>query len=1551
MSLALSVGSRLLQWAVLGCAVSGTALASVPLHQISATVYQTEHCLFIIDTTVTWSSPTTAYSEIYLPSGGTFPRLSGYFDTLTAAFPASYFSICYIANTGASNVPNYIDQIFKATGIQEPGTAGAAQSFSTVDFCRYNLSGGNVFTPALGVFDHELGHAWGAHIFHTLAPPWLSNGHWLANSTVDCQLSATYSDDSSLTVNKIYGDPSSGFRWQRVDNLRSNDISTFSEQELYAMGVSATFPTAYVLNTPVYNADHTMSYSSVDTFDHTAVVALHGVRNPDYQTSAKQFRLGFVYIARDLAEVTAVYQPIEQSIDHFCNAEAIDSAGYRFQTPFLADTHFRASVVGRLADLDGNATPTLTVTNTYVTSVDGSATVAFSASDVGGATPTVSIVPSSTHCSVSGSSVSITGLPDGVHFFTLKAVDAGGKKAFGHFVVEVQRPASSTSVSTQPSSQTVVSGASASFTIVASGTPATFTYRWMREAAGSSTWDDLNDGGAYSGSATSTLSVSSSTTMNGDRFLCLVNNSVGAATSQSATLIVNESVPSLTTQPIDHMIAAGSAVHFSVVVAGAPTSFGYSHYQWQRVLSGSSTWSNLSDGGGVSGSATASLTVSGTTIAMSGDQFRCAVSNTAGATTSTIATLTVNVIPSITTHPQSVSSPAGQDVAFTVTATGTAPLAYQWYKYGAAIAGGTSATLTLTAVQATDAGAYTVVVSNAVGSATSNVGSLAVSSSAPSITTHPQSVSTTAGQSVSFSVVAVGTAPLTYQWRKDGVAISGATSISLTLSNVQSSSAGDYSVVVSNSAGSAISGAATLTISALATAPSISSQPQSMSATAGQTASFTAVAAGTAPFTYQWKKNGVTISGATTATLSLASIQTTDAADYTVVVTNSVGTVTSAAATLTVAALANAPTILTQPASLTVTAGQSASFSASAGGSGPFTYQWRKDAAAIAGAISSTLSLTGVQSADAGDYTLSVSNSVGSVTSAAATLTVLAAQIAPIILVQPSSVTVAQGATTTLSVTATGTGTLYYQWSLNGNPLGGATSSSFTLSGIQAVNAGNYSVTVSNSAGSTQSAAATVTLSITDFSGFYSGSFGAAHDGGEFALLAGHDGSNTLVAKLTGVGLAIVANNFPITADGSFSFGAAGTTTAADPRVFAGVVSGQLTAGGLSLAVPALGLSATTVRLSGGTSTANYSGFHSGLPIGQSSGEIYVVVGDNGQTFLLELGAAAIRTGTGTMSDTGALQLTVGAGTASALTYAVSFGTGAFQATANGPAGVVLFLSPPALSGHQRLINIASRGFAGADDKTLIAGFVISGPEAKDVLIRAVGPTLVGLGVSGVLADPKLKLFRGSTAILENDNWETNGSGIAAVANQLGAFALNTGSRDAALLTHLSPGVYSAQVITSNGATGVTLIEIYDAGTTERTAPKVVNLSTRAEVGRGDDILIAGFVVTGDAPKKILIRAIGPSLTALGVNGALADPFLKVYKGSAPFAQNDNWSDGSDAWLIAITASTVGAFALTAGSKDAGLLLYLEPGVYSAQVSGVGNTTGIAMVEVYEVTD
>src|ERR671925_452020 len=343
-------------------------------------------------------------------------------------------------------------------------------------------------------------------------------------------------------------------------------------------------------------------------------------------------------------------------------------------------------------------------------------------------------------------------------------------------------------------------------------------------------------------------------------------------------------------------------------------------------------------------------------------------------------------VPSITTQPASQTVTVGQTATFTVVATGTAPLSYAWSKNGTAISGATSSSYTTSVTASSDNGAkFVVVVSNSAGSATSNAATLTVNSAAtaPSITTQPANQTVTAGQTASFSVVATGTAPLSYQWQKNGTALNGATSASYTTPATTSSDSGaTFVVVVSNSAGSVTSNAATLTVNAAVTAPTITTQPANQTVTVGQTATFTVVATGTAPLSYQWQKNGTAISGATSASYTTPTTMSADnGAKFVVVMSN--------AATLTVNAAATAPTITTQPANQTVTAGQTATFTVAATGTAPLSYAWARNGTAISGATSASYTTPATTSSDNGaQFTVKVSNVAGNVTSNPATLTV-----------------------------------------------------------------------------------------------------------------------------------------------------------------------------------------------------------------------------------------------------------------------------------------------------------------------------------------------------------------------------------------------------------------------------------------------------------------------------------------------------------------------------------------------------------------------------------
>ena len=277
------------------------------------------------------------------------------------------------------------------------------------------------------------------------------------------------------------------------------------------------------------------------------------------------------------------------------------------------------------------------------------------------------------------------------------------------------------------------------------------------------------------------------------------------------------------------------------------------------------------------------------------------------------------------------------------------------------------------------------------------------------------------------------------------------------------------------------------------------------------------------------------------------------------------------------------------------------------------------------------------------------------------------------------------------------------------------------------------------------------------------------------------------------------------------------------------------------------------------------------------------------------------------------------------------------------------FVAAPLSAQDTRLSSVAVRTTTGGGD-TLITGFTIGPGPTKRVLIRAVGPALTEFGVPGALADPRLEVYNSAgTKIAENDNWTTDD---AATFATVGAFPLRTASKDAALVINLPSGGYTVHV-TGIGNSGQALVEVYEVsgGVT-----RLVSLSTRANVGTGANILIPGISISpGAGTRRLLVRAVGPSLGAFGVPGTLADPKLELFSGSSKIAENDNWGTpigaaSADAATLAAAFANNGAFPLAAGSKDAALLINLAAGGYTLQVSGVGNTTGAALVEVYDLT-
>lgn len=269
-----------------------------------------------------------------------------------------------------------------------------------------------------------------------------------------------------------------------------------------------------------------------------------------------------------------------------------------------------------------------------------------------------------------------------------------------------------------------------------------------------------------------------------------------------------------------------------------------------------------------------------------------------------------------------------------------------------------------------------------------------------------------------------------------------------------------------------------------------------------------------------------------------------------------------------------------------------------------------------------------------------------------------------------------------------------------------------------------------------------------------------------------------------------------------------------------------------------------------------------------------------------------------------------------------------------------------------RLINLSTRGPIRPGGEPMIAGFVTRG-AARSALIRGVGPTLATFGLTDFAADPSLLLLAvtGSPSSAQNNDWQSGGLAlvnfIAGTAATVGAFPLRDTKEAALVFGELPAATYSAQlrnVATTGGSTG--LVEIYDAS--QNSDGLFVNLSTRGEVAAPDNALIAGFVIGGTQPRRVLIRAIGPSLAQFGVANPLVDPVLTLYRGNTVVATNDDWEISRSSAAVAATAQNIGAFALKAASLDSALLLTLAPGAYTAVVTGANGATGTALVEVYD---
>ncbi|MDR3459471.1 MAG: immunoglobulin domain-containing protein [Verrucomicrobiae bacterium] len=420
--------------------------------------------------------------------------------------------------------------------------------------------------------------------------------------------------------------------------------------------------------------------------------------------------------------------------------------------------------------------------------------------------------------------------------------------------------------------------------------------------------------------------------------------------------------PEFTLQPTNRAVAVGTNVTFTAHVNNPTTTY----FQWRK------------NGTDIAGATEMAYTLYNVQLSDAGVYAVFANNSIAGVTSSN-ALLQVGMPPAITQPPASLTVTQGQPATFTLGASGT-PLNYYWKKNGVFIPGATNAALTFANAVYTNAGSYMCQVSNFLGNLTSVAATLTVYAP-PAILAQPAGQTVGVSSNFTVAVSANGTAPLAYQWLKDGNLLANPAGASITITNAQVTDGGGYSVIIANSFGSVTSAVAVISVTNFP--PFIVTQPAGGNYPVGSNFSLSVVAGGTAPFAYQWSTNGAPIPGAVAASYAVTNAQTNDSWAYTVTVTNISGGITSAAAVVNVG---YAPVVVQQPLSVTNNAGGTNGFAVTLFGSSPLLYQWFKDGMPIPNATNISLMLPNLQSNQVGYYFVSVTNIYGGTVSSNAAL-------------------------------------------------------------------------------------------------------------------------------------------------------------------------------------------------------------------------------------------------------------------------------------------------------------------------------------------------------------------------------------------------------------------------------------------------------------------------------------------------------------------------------------------------------------------------------------
>ncbi len=885
---------------------------------------------------------------------------------------------------------------------------------------------------------------------------------------------------------------------------------------------------------------------------------------------------------------------------------------------------------------------------------------------------------------------------------------------------------------------------------------------------------------------------------------------------------------------------------------------------------------------------------------------------------------------------------------------------YQWLKNGTPIPGATFSQFIIAAVTLADAGNYSVVVSNGIGSVTSREAAVAVSPAVPvTFVSFPASLTVYEGASAVFAPQVAGSGPMTYQWLKDDVALPSASNRQLTIDPVNQGSAGSYALSVTNPAGTVKSSALVLTVLP-AVVPVITRFPRSQTIRLGTLLRLEVAVEGSAPFRYRWFKDGVELPQATTAIYQVYRAVEADEGRYEVEVSNVAGTVRSAAVTITVGA-DSPPTITAQPSGSQVM--EEAAFTVSVQyvdyASQSTAIQWTKDGVPIAGATRSTYTIGVVTLADAGAYRVVLTGDGGQVTSDAAILAVTAI-VPPSLRGAPSDQVAAIGSVADVYASGLeGTAPFAVRWFKDGQPLVGQGGGMLRFNPVGASDYGTYSFLAANAAGTVFSPSfrllpeATVEPVVPPATqiptpGSYFVRLKDALQSGYLALILRADQTAEAMFYDSHRGVLFVGpTRFDRASDGRFSM-----------RFFdhAERVASYLTGAFLDGELQAFVSSPNAkIVVSKSAGESPWLGFYQAPNLDAKGGQAWAAVATDGRLFLTTDEVGWRDWGEGRVAEDGTFTVVL-PNRRSHAGHIETDGRWTMQRVAS---GTVTAASYAGLRMGQvastRLVNLSTRGQAGSGGDLMIAGFVLAGEADRWVLIRAIGPTLAGFGVVAPLADPQVSLFRGQTVVASNEDWGgTEAAESTAAAVSLGAFALPEGSRDAVLWRRLSPGSYTAQIGTGSGdAAGPALVEVYDGGGVAGSTgaeTRISNIATRGRLASADDTFIAGIVVRGNVPKRVLVRAAGPALLPYGVANAASDPMLTVFRDSEVIANNDNWSSSSDnSSQVAGATASAGAFAFTMGSLDAAMVLTLDPGAYTVVVRASSGAVGEVLIETYEL--